>query len=193
MAYRKDQSLSEGVFYPPYDQLTIFKCRTQNTWGFIKEIGLYTVLIGFFAFLLTEWLALLIVPISWPFLINFMLPKHYAYISISKHSISFGKGSLKSLILERSLFSSNKKLYNEIHHIRFNRWEKKKRGAKKDYFGKIELKHDQLQSIFYFLTTGEDLIKLVKIFDTYRFNVKVNKIRSRGELMLIFQKSSRFG
>jgi hypothetical protein len=122
-----------------------------------------------------------------------MLPKHYAYISISKHSISFGKGSLKSLILERSLFSSNKKLYNEIHHIRFNRWEKKKRGAKKDYFGKIELKHDQLQSIFYFLTTGEDLIKLVKIFDTYRFNVKVNKIRSRGELMLIFQKSSRFG
>ncbi len=192
MFHRKDQSLSDGVFYPEYDKLIIFKCRTHDTWGFIKEFCIFSILIGFFAFLLTEWLALIIVPLGWPFLVNYLLPKYYKYILISKHSISFGRGSLYSLLFKRSLISVDKKQYNEIHHIRFTRWEKKKRGNKRDFFGKIELKHHQTDPIFDFLTTKEDLTKLVKIFDSFRFHVKVNKNRSRGELMLIFQGSPRY-
>lgn len=192
MAQRKDQDLSNGVFYPQSDKLSIFKCITQNTWGFIKEIGLYSVIIGVFAFLLTEWFALLIVPLSWPFIMNSTLPKYYAYISFSKHSVSYGKGSLYSLISKQSLITSDKRQYKELHHIRFNRYEKKKRGGNRESFGRIELKLDSTKPIFHFLITGEDLSRLVKIFDSYRFQNKVNKNRSRGELLLIFQNSPRY-
>lgn len=192
MAQRKDQHVSEGVFYPQSDKLSIFKCISQNTWGFIKEISLYSAVIGAFAFLLTEWFALIIVPLSWPFIINSLLPKYYTFISFNKHSISFGKGSLYSLISKQSLLSSDKKQYKELHHIRFNRYEKKKRGGTRESFGRIELKLDSDKPIFYYLITGDDLSRLVKIFDSYRFQNKVNKVRSRGELLLIFEKSPRY-
>ena len=99
MAQRKDQSIKDGVFYPPYDKLIIFKCNVMNTSGFLRDILLSTAIIGIFAFLLLEWLALLIVPLSWPFLVQFSLPKHYQYLQFNKYSVFYGSGSLLPAIL----------------------------------------------------------------------------------------------
>ncbi len=191
---RKDQSISKGTFYPDGDNLNIFKCTIANTTGFLKDISLFTILIGFFAFFLTEWLALIIIPICWPFLIAYLMPKHYKYLQLNKHSAICGSGSFKHLILSRfsSFFPQKKFYYKDIVSIRFNKWEKGKRGGKKDKFGKVEIRTDLQTSTFDFLTTGEDLSRLVKIFDTHRFTTKVNKVRSRGELMLIFPNSPRY-
>jgi hypothetical protein len=166
----------------------------NNTTGFLRDISLFTVLIGFFAFFLTEWLALIIVPLSWPFLITYLMPKHYKYIQLNKHSVICGTGSFKHLIFSRfsSLYPQEKFYYKDIVSIRFNKWEKGKRGGKKDLFGKIELRIDLVKPTFNFLTTEEDLSRLVKIFDTHRFTTKINKIASRGELMLIFPNSPRY-
>ena len=192
MAQRKDQSIKDGVFYPPYDKLIIFKCNVMNTSGFLRDILLSTAIIGIFAFLLLEWFALLIVPLSWPFLVQFSLPKHYQYLQFNKHSVFYGSGSLKNLILSRSLFTRNKNQYGDMSYMRFNKWEKRKRGGVKDKFGKIEIQIDHQSPIFHFLVTTEDLAKIVKIFDTYRFHSKVIKKRSRGELLLIFPSSPRY-
>jgi len=194
ISQRKDQSLSKGVFYPEEDTLNIYKCIINDTTGFLKDISLFTVLIGFFAFFLTEWLALIIVPLSWLFLITFLMPKHYKYLQLNKYSAIYGTGSFKHLLLSifSSLYPQNKLHYKDIVSIRFNKWEKGKRGGKKDFFGKIEIRTDLLTTPFSFLTTEGDLSRLVKIFDTHRFDTKVNKIRLRGELMLIFPNSPRF-
>ena len=192
MAQRKDQSIQEGIFYPSYDKLTIFKCEVKNTTGFLRDISLSTAIVGLFSFLLLEWYAVIVVPMSWPFLIQYSLPKHYQSLRFNKYSIVFGSGSLKNFILSKSLFTSNKFQYGDIFHIRFNKWEKRRRGGVKDQFGKIEIQVNHQTQIFHFLITSEDLVKLVKIFDTYRFHSKVIKKRSRGELMLIFPLSPRY-
>jgi hypothetical protein len=192
MAQRKDQSIKDGVFYPSYDKLVIFKCEVKNTSGFLKDITLSTSIVGLFSFLLLEWYALIIVPMSWPFLVQYSLPKHYQSLQFNKYSIFFGSGSLKNLILSKSLYSSNKFQYGDIFHIRFNKWEKRKRGGVKDQFGKIEVQVNHNLETFHFLITSEDLAKIVKIFDTFRFHSKVIRKRSRGELMLIFPLSPRY-
>ncbi|MHA1976730.1 MAG: hypothetical protein ACW98F_04585 [Candidatus Hodarchaeales archaeon] len=192
MAQRKDQSIKNGVFHPSYDKLVIFKCEVENTTGFLRDITLSTVIVGLFSFLLLDWYALLIVPMSWPFLIQYSLPNHYQSLQFNKHSLFFSKASLKNLIRKRSLYPKNKYQYGEIYHIRFNKWEKRKRGGVKDTFGKIEIKANQQSPIFYFLISTEDLVKIIKIFDTYRFNSKVVRKRSRGELMIIFPSSPRY-
>jgi len=194
ISQRKDQSLNKGAFYPKEDTLNIYKCVINNTKGFLKEISLFTILIGFFAFFLMEWLSLIIIPVSWFFLTAYLMPKHYKYLQLNKYSAVCGSGSIKHLILSKfsSLYPQNKFYYKDIISLRFNKWEKGKKGGKKDIFGKVEIRPDLLTSPFGFLTTGEDLARLVKIFDAHRFDTKVNKIRSRGELMLIFPNSPRY-
>jgi hypothetical protein len=192
MAQRKDQSIQSGEFYPFKDKLTIYRCEVRNTKGFLRDVLLATVIVGFFSFFLLEWYALLVVPISWPFLVQYSLPIHYKSLQFNKYSFMFAKGSLKALFLSQSLYKWNKYLYGDIFHVRFNKWEKKKRGGVKDQFGKIEIMLDQKSPIFHFLITVEDLTRIIKIFDTHRFNSKVAKKRSRGELMLIFPLSPRY-
>ncbi len=192
MAQRKDQSIKDGIFHPSYDKLVIFKCEVKNTKGFLRDISLSTAIVGLFSFLLLEWFAVIIVPMSWPFLVQYSLPKHYQTIQFNKHSIFFGSGSLKSLLLSKSLYTNNKFQYSDIFHIRFNKWEKKKRGGVKDQFGKIEIQINHQIPTFHFLITSEDLAKIVKIFDTFRFHSKVIRKRSRGELMLVFPLSPRY-
>ncbi len=194
ISQRKDQSLSKGIFYPDENTLNIFKCTIKNTSGFLKDISIFTVIIGFFAFFLTEWLALVIVPLSWPFLIAYLMPKHYKFVHFNKYSVICGTGSFKHLVFSRfsSLYPHRKFYYKDIVSIRFNKWEKGKRGGKKDFFGKIEIRTDLQADTFNFLTMEEDLSRLVRIFDSKRFDTKVNKIKSRGELMLIFPNSPRY-
>ncbi len=194
ISQRKDQSLSKGIFYPGEETTTIFKCTITNTTGFLKDISLFTVLIGFFAFFLTEWFALIVVPLSWPLLIAYLMPKHYKFLQFNKHSLICGTGSFKHLILSKfsSRYPQKKFLYNDIVSVRFNKWEKRKRGGKKDLFGKVEIRIDLKSPTFNFLTTEEDLTALVKAFDSHKFSTKVHKIRSRGELILDFPNSPRF-
>jgi hypothetical protein len=194
ISQRKDQSLSKGIFYPDEDTLNIFKCTIRDTSGMLKNISLFTALIGFFAFFLTEWFALVIVPISWPFLIAYLMPKHYKFLQLNKYSAVYATGSFKHLLFSgfSSLYPQRKYYYKNIVSIRFNKWEKGKRGRKKDLFGKIEIRTNLQATTFNFLTMEEDLSRLVKIFDSQSLNTKVNKIKSRGELMLIFPNSPRY-
>ena len=133
----------------------------------------------------------MIIPLSWPFLAVFLLPKHYKYLQLNKHSITFGIGSLRFL-LSKSLYRYSKYQYGDLLSIRFNKWEKRQKGGVKDYFGKIEIRHDPNKPVFNFLTTNEDLPKIVKLFESHRFHTKVKKNRTRGEFMLIFPRSPRF-
>ncbi len=192
MAQRKDQSVQSGEFYPSKDKIIIYRCEVKNTKGFLRDVLLSTVIVGFFSFFLLEWYALLVVPMSWPFLVQYSLPNHYQSLQFNKYSFLFAKGSLKNLLLSQSLYKWKKFQYGDIFHIRFNKWEKRKRGGVKDQFGKIEIKLDHDSPIFHFLITSKDLAQIVKIFDTHRFQSKVTKKRSRGELMLIFPLSPRY-
>jgi hypothetical protein len=160
----------------------------------LKYISLFTVLIGFFAFFLTEWLALIIVPISWPFIIAYLMPMHYRFLQLNKYSVVCATGSFKHLLFSgfSSLYPLKKYYYKDMVSIRFNKWEKRKRGGKKDVFGKIEIRTNLQATTFNFLTMEEDLSRLVKIFDSQRLDTKVNKTKSRGELMLIFPNSPRY-
>jgi hypothetical protein len=190
MSQRKDQSLIDGRFFPK-DPLKIYQCEVRNTTSFLKDITLFSVLIGFFSFLLTQWLAVFIVPLTWPFLAVFLLPKHYRYLNFNKHTLTFGIGSLRNLT-SRSLYQTKSYQYGDLISIRFNRWERKQRGGLKDYFGKVEIRYAMNSQPFSFLTTNTDLTELVKLFSNYRFHSKVKKNRTKGELMLIFPKSPRF-
>ncbi len=125
MAIRKDQVLIEGQFYSGEDKSTIYSCRLENTTGFLKDVTLFSILIGIFAFILMDWFSLFVVIISWPILSTWLIPKHYRYIQINKHSIIWGVGSMKSLILKFSLFQLTKRKYDKIHYIILDRWEKK--------------------------------------------------------------------
>ena len=191
MAIRKDQVLIEGQFYSGEDKSTIYTCRLENTPGFLRDVTLFSILIGFFAFILMEWFSLVVVVISWPILSTWLIPKHYRYIQINKHSIISGVGSMKSLLTKFSLIQLLKRRYDEIHYLRFDRWEKKERSGTKS-FGRIEVKVSQDLPIFHMLIPEKDFIELLKIMEKYRFTTKTRKIRSRGELLILFPSSPRY-
>jgi hypothetical protein len=190
MAISKDQVLIQGRFYP--DKNTIYLCRVNNAAGVVKDVTIFSVLIGFFAFFLTQWFALIIVPLSWPFILWFILPKHYRIIQLKTHVVIFGTGSLVSLIRKTAIISLEKHHYIDISYLRFERWEKRKRKGKKDSFGRIEISVADNKSLFSILIQVSDLTQLVKIFETHRFQTKVQKSRSRGELLLVFPTSPQY-
>ena len=193
MAISKNQALSTGTFSPSSDKKILYYCQVRDTTGFVKDIGLFSILIGFFAFLLLQWGASIALILSWPVLITWLLPKHYKYVKFEKYSIMFGSGSVLSLLKQYQLYNLKKFRFDDIHYIRFDRWEKKKRGGQMDSFGRIEIKFDNTSSNFEILIKARDLSKLVKIFEKHKFQPQVQRKYSRGELILIFPNSSLFG
>lgn len=193
MAISKNQTLSTGTFSPSSDKKILYYCQVRDTTGFVKDMGLFSVVIGFFAFFLLQWGASIAIILSWPALITWLLPKHYKLVKFEKYSIIFGSGSILSLIKRFQLYNLKKFRFDDIHHIRFDRWEKKKRGGQMDSFGRIEIKFDDTSSNFEMLIMARDLSKLVKIFEKYKFQSQSQRKFSRGELILIFPNSSLFG
>ncbi|MFX0149990.1 MAG: hypothetical protein ACFFAJ_04355 [Candidatus Hodarchaeota archaeon] len=190
MLIRKDQVLKQGRFNP--DKNTIYLCSVNNTSGLLKDISIFTVLIGFFAFILLDWLSLIIVPLSWILILWFVLPKHYRFIQLEKHLVILGTGTLLSLIRKRRIVALEKHHYNKISSIRFERWERRKKKGIKDTFGTIEINVGEGKPPFSILISAADLIRLVEYFEKYRFDIKVQKSRTRGELLLIFPSSPLF-
>jgi hypothetical protein len=193
LAIRKDQALTIGKFYPPSDINVIYHCYLNNTTGFIKDCAIFSILIGFFAFLILQFLGFLIVVLSWFIIVPWFVPKHYKFIKINKHTIAFGTGSFQTLVKSyfREIYNIKKSRYSNIHYLKLDRWRSKKRG-KIDSFGRIEVKISDTKSVFYILITTSDLARLVKILETHRFQSKVHKSRSRDELMLIFPSYPNF-
>jgi len=192
MAMSKNQVLSPGTFYPHSDKKIIYRCQVSDTTGFLKDIAMFSILIGFFAFFLMEWDALMVIIASWPILMTWLIPKHYKFVQFEKYSALFGYGSILELIRQHRIYRLRKIKFDNIYHIRFDRWERKKRGGQDDSFGRIEIKFDDSNTIFEILIEVFDLNKLVKIFEAYRFQFKVQRKKSRGELMIIFPKSPLF-
>ncbi|MFX0185388.1 MAG: hypothetical protein ACFE95_20085 [Candidatus Hodarchaeota archaeon] len=187
MAISKDQVLIQGRFHP--DKNTIYLCHVNNAVGLVKDVIIFSILIGFFAFFLMQWFALIIVPLTWPFILWFILPKHYRIIQLKTHVVIFGTGSLVSLIRKMAIISPEKYRYSDISYLRFEKWEKIKRKGKKDSFGRIEVSVGDTKALFSILIQVGDLSQLVKIFEAHRFQTKVQKSRSRGELLLVFPTS----
>lgn len=193
MAISKNQALSNGTFSPSSDKKILYYCQVQDTTGFVKNMGLFSILIGFFAFFLMQWGASIAIILSWPVLITWLLPRHYKFVKFEKYSIIFGSGSVLSLFKQYQLYNLKKFRFDDIHHIRFDRWEKKKRGGQMDSFGRIEIKFDNSSSNFEILIKARDFAKLIKIFEKYKFQSQVQRKYSRGELILIFPNSALFG
>lgn len=188
MAIRKDQILVSGQFSP--NKNVIYMCQVNDSNGLIKDILITTVILGFFSFLLVQWFAIIIIPISWITMIGFFLPKHYRFIQFSKHTLVLGVGSIPSLIKRGSIYNLIKFRYDEIKSVRFDKWERKRKLDKKDSFGRIEINYfEEKKKPFEFLIKTEDLIRLMKIFESYKFQVKVDKSRTRRELLLRFSPS----
>ncbi|MFX0084875.1 MAG: hypothetical protein ACFFAU_04310 [Candidatus Hodarchaeota archaeon] len=192
MAMSKNQVLSPGTFYPTSDKKIVYRCQVRDTTGFLKDIGMFSVLIGFFAFFLIEWYAILVIIVSWLILATWLIPKHYKFIQFEKYTALFGYGSILELIRQHRIYKLRKIKFDDIYHIRLDRWERKKRGGQDDSFGRIEIKFDNSNQIFEILIEVFDLTKLVKIFETYRFQSKVQKKKLRGEFMIIFPNSPFF-
>ncbi len=191
LAIRKDQVLVEGTFYSETDKSTIYTCHLQDTSGFLKDIALFSLLIAIFAFILMEWFSFFVVIVSWPILSTWLLPKHYRYVQINKHSVIWGVGSIQSLLMKFNLFNFVKCRYDDIHYMRFDRWEKKEKNRKKS-FGRIEIKVGKSLPIFHMLIPEKDFLELLKIIEKFRFDIKTRKQRSRGELLVLFPNSPRY-
>ncbi|UCE15003.1 MAG: hypothetical protein JSV04_07440 [Candidatus Heimdallarchaeota archaeon] len=193
MAIGKDQSLTPGEFYPTSDQNVIYLCYLNNTRGFLLDLTVFSVLIGFFSFLFVQLAALLVVIVAWCFYIPYIVPKHYKFIQLNKHTLAFGSGSVPSLISSgfKTIYKLEKQRYRDIHYLKLDRWEKRK-GEKADSFGRIEIKISEDKAIFHFLINSDDLARLAKILEEHRFHSKVQKKWSRGELMLVFPTSPRY-
>lgn len=194
MAIAKSQALISGEFYPPSDKNVIYRCHLNNTTGFLRDLSIFSVLIGFFTFLILQWIALLVVPLSWVIIVPWLIPKHYRFIQINKNVVAFGIGSILALIHSRmkTIYTLEKNRYSDIYYLRLDRWQRKKFGGKMDSFGRIEIKINNIKPIFQILIDTTDLVQLVKILESHRFHSKVQKIRSRGELMMIFPSSPRY-
>lgn len=192
MAISKNQVLSPGIFYPTADKKIVYQCQVNDTIGFLRNIGLFSILIGIFGFFLMQWNAIFVVILSWPILMTWLIPRHYRYIQFEKYSLIYGTGSIRTIITKKSLLSLNKHKFDIIHYIKFDRWEKKKRGGGKDSFGRIEIKINNATPFFEILVDSVDLIRLVKIFEKHKFQTKVYRKVSQGELMIIFPNSPRF-
>jgi len=123
-------------------------------------------------------------------MIGYFLPKHYRFIQFSKHTLVLGVGSIPSLVKRGSIYNLQKFRYDEIKSARLDKWERKRKLDKKDNFGRIEISFlEDKKKPFEFLIETEDLIRLMKIFDSYKFRVKVDKLRTRRELLLRFSPS----
>ncbi|MHA1967823.1 MAG: hypothetical protein ACW964_08480 [Candidatus Hodarchaeales archaeon] len=192
MAISKNQVLAPGMFYPITDKKIIFQCQVNDTKGFLKNISLFSILIGIFGFFFMQWSAIFVVILSWPILMVWLLPQHYRYIQLEKYSIIHGSGSIRSILSKKKLLSLDKHKFDDIHFIKFDRWEKKKRGGGKDSFGRIEIKINNDTPFFEILIDSTDLVRLVKIFEKHKFQTKVHRKISSGELMIIFPNSPRF-
>ncbi|MHA2039036.1 MAG: hypothetical protein ACW98X_21615 [Promethearchaeota archaeon] len=192
MAISKNQVLSPGIFYPTTDKKIVYQCQVNDTNGFLKNISLFSILIGVFGFFLMEWRAIFVVVLSWPILMIWLLPQHYRYIQLEKYSLIHGSGSIRSILSKKKLLNLNKHKFDDIHFIKFDRWEKKKRGGGKDTFGRIEIKINNTTPFFEILVDTTDLVRLVKIFEKHMFQTNVFRKISKGELMIIFPNSPRF-
>ncbi|MHA2224022.1 MAG: hypothetical protein ACXAC8_02385 [Candidatus Hodarchaeales archaeon] len=192
MAIGKFHSLTSGKFYPVTEKNVIYRCSVSDTQGFLKNMSFYSIIFGTFSFLLIQWLGLLVVILSWLYFVPFLIPKHYMFIQLNKHSVVFGKGSFRTLISSKlkNIYNLKKKKYSEIHLLRFDRWKKGTMKRKDDSFGRIEVKMFDNVPTFQFLIETNDLAQLIKIFEKYRFSLKVQKKRSRRGLMLTFETSS---
>ncbi|MFX0124429.1 MAG: hypothetical protein ACFFAE_12375 [Candidatus Hodarchaeota archaeon] len=194
MAIRKDQALTVGEFYPPYDKNAIYHCNLNNTTGFLKDLIIFSVLIGFFAFFIIQFLALLIVLLSWIIIVPWLVPKHYKFIQLNKHVVIFGIGSILALIKStfKTIYKTEKLRYNDIHYLRLDRWHSKKLGGKIDSFGRLEIKINETEPRFRFLIHPTDLVRLIKVLETLRFHSKTKILRSRDEIVLIFPSSPSY-
>ena len=194
MAIGKNQALTLGEFYPSSDKNVIYHCHLNNTRGFLRDITIFSIIIGFFAFLIMQWWTLVVTPFFWIFIIPWLVPKHYRFIQINKYVVAFGTGSILALIRSKikTIYELEKNRYSDIHYLRLDRWQRKKFGGKIDSFGRIEIKINDNKPIFQILIQNTDLTKLVKILEAHRFNSKVQKSLFRGELMLVFPSSPRY-
>ncbi|MFX1283605.1 MAG: hypothetical protein ACFFB5_08115 [Promethearchaeota archaeon] len=194
MAIGKDQALTQGRFYPSSDKKVIYQCALNNTTGFLKDITIFSVLIGFFTFLIMQSLAFLAVLLSWIIIVPWLTPKHYKFLQIDKHVITYGTGSIFALLRSKmkTIYILERNRYRDIHYLRLDRWIRKKFGGKMDSFGRVQIKVNNSKPIFHMLIESTDFTKLVKILEAHRFDSKVQKTLSRGELMLIFPSSPRY-
>lgn len=194
MAIRKDQALTAGEFYPPSDKNVIYHCHLNNTTGFLKDFIIFSVLISFFAFLMIQFLGLIIVLLSWILIVPWLVPKHYKFIQINKHIILFGTGSILALIQSnfKNIYKTEKSQYSDIHYLRLDRWHSKKLRGKIDSFGRIEIKVSDIKPIFHILLHPSDLTRLVKVLEAHQLHSKVQKSRSRDELILVFPSSPHY-
>ncbi len=194
MAIGKDQAITAGEFYPSSDKNAIYRCRLNNTTGFLIDLTLFSVLIGFFTFFIIQWVALVVIPLSWILLVPWLTPKHYRLIQINKHSVVLGTGSILALYHSRfkSLYRLDKGRYSDIHYLRLDLWIRKKFGGKLDSFGRIEIKVNDIKPIFRILIETSDFTQLRKILESYKFHPKVQKTQARDELLLIFPSSPRY-
>ncbi|MFX0013103.1 MAG: hypothetical protein ACFFB2_04685 [Promethearchaeota archaeon] len=194
MAIGKDQALTPGEFFPSSDKTVIYRCYLRNTSGFLRNSLIFTVLFGFFAFLFVQWSSFLIVPFTWLFIIPWLVPKHYRFVQINKYAVAYGIGSIFSLFQSRmkSIYKVEKSRYNDIHYLKLDRWQRKKIGGKIDSFGRIEIKIADNKPIFQILIETTDLIQLIKVLESHRFQSKVQKKLLQAELVLIFPPSHNY-
>ena len=194
MAIAKDQTLVRGEFFPKSNQNIIYRLYIKNTIGFIKEISLFSILIGFFSFFLIGLGAFIPVIITWPILIAWLLPRHYRYLQLDKHVLIIGVGSWRTMVATRftKLIKLKKIQYGEIHHITIDRWTRKNFRGKRDNFGRVEIKINLKSPSFQILLDPKDITQLIKVLDSHKFHCKVLKKHSRNEFLLIFPLSPYF-
>jgi len=190
----KDQKLVRGEFFPKSNQNIIYRLYIGNTIGFIKEMSLFSILIGFFSFFLVGLRAFIPVILTWPLLAAWLIPRHYRYLQLDKHLLIIGAGSLRSLITSRftRLINLKKFQYGNIHHIAIDKWTRRNIRGKSDSFGRVEVKIDLKTPFFQILLDPKEIPKLIKVLDSHKFHSKVLKKHSRGEFLLIFPPSPRF-
>ncbi|MFW9777240.1 MAG: hypothetical protein ACFFE8_00220 [Candidatus Heimdallarchaeota archaeon] len=186
MAISKDQELSPGQFYPPYAENTIYYCRAHDTKGLIKDMVLFSIVIGIFSFLLFGWLAIGVLIVAWIFLLIVFLPRHYKLIQLDKHAALYGVGSFSSSIFKRNLYQLTKLRYRDLKSIKFDQWERRLRGRGYDRIGRIQIESRLQSAPFHILVPHKDLGQLIKIFQKYRFAVKFERKISPRELVILF-------
>ncbi len=194
MAIGKNQALTLGEFYPSSDKNVIYHCHLNNTRGFLRDITIFSFIIGFFAFLIMQWWTFIVTLFSWIFIVPWLVPKHYRFIQINKYVVAFGTGSILALIRSKikTINKLEKKRYSDIHYLKLDRWQRKKYGGKMDSFGRIAIKINDNKPIFQILILTADLSRLITILEGHQFHSKVQKKLSRGELILIFPSSPHF-
>lgn len=194
MAIGKNQALTLGEFYPSSDKNVIYHCHLNNTRGFLRDITIFSIIIGFFAFLIMQWWTFVVTLFSWIFIVPWLVPKHYRFIQINKYVVAFGTGSILALIRSKikTINKLKKKRYSDIHYLKLDRWQRKKYGGKMDSFGRIAIKINDNKPIFQILIHTADLSRLITILEGHQFHSKVQKKLSRGELILIFPSSPHF-